>query len=203
MLAKKIILATANPNKAREFEALMEGIHVEPMPPSFELPEETGTTFEENARLKAQAVRERYLQRAIVMDGTPPWVMADDSGIEVSALAGAPGIYSSRFAGDDATDVDNVNKLLRDLSGSDDRSARFVCVIVCYLPQGQEFVARGELKGTIAPEPHGEFGFGYDPVFIPDKYLLTVSQLSAEEKNRISHRARAVQSLLAQLGGGE
>lgn len=196
------MLASANTNKAREFETLMEGIHVEPMPAVFELPEETGATFEENSRLKAQAVRDRFLELASVTDGKPPWIMADDSGIEVSALAGAPGIFSSRYAGQRATDVENVSKLLADLSGSDDRSARFVCVIVCYSPEGEEFVSRGVLEGSIAAEPHGEFGFGYDPVFIPENFSLTVSEMSAEEKNRISHRARAVQGLLAQLGGG-
>ncbi|MBE0429036.1 MAG: RdgB/HAM1 family non-canonical purine NTP pyrophosphatase [Thermoleophilia bacterium] len=202
MLPKKIILATANANKAREFQDLLPGMRVEPKPAGFKLPEETGNTFEDNARLKARALREWYLQTASLADGKPPWVMADDSGIEVSALAGGPGIYSSRYAGEQATDVENVSKLLADLSGNPDRSARFVCVIVCYSPEGLEYIAEGELKGVIAAEPHGEFGFGYDPVFIPENYSTTVSELAGEEKNRISHRARAAQSLLSQLGDG-
>lgn len=203
MVPDKIILATANANKAREFSQLLEGISVEPMPAGFELPPETGKTFEENARLKASAVRSRYLELAAASGAeSVPWVMADDSGIEVDALGGAPGIYSARYAGEDATDVDNVNRMLRELEGASDRRARFVCVIVCYSPEGSELVVRGDFEGTIDTEPHGDFGFGYDPIFLPENNLLTVSQLSAEEKNRISHRARAAHNLLAQLRGG-
>ena len=199
MRPKSVTLATSNRNKVREFEALMEGIHLEAMPDSFELPEETGQTFHENARLKAVAVREQFMAHAGVLDGNVPWVMADDSGLEVPALAGAPGIYSSRYAGKDATDVDNVNKLLHQLGSSKDRRARFVCEIICISPEGVEYKSSGVLEGIIAAEPHGEFGFGYDPVFIPEGYRLTVSELSAEKKNRISHRARAAHSLLTQL----
>lgn len=202
MLPEKIILATGNPNKAREFEPLLDGIRVAAMPGGFELPPETGSTFEENARLKVEAIRAQYLAQITAPGETAPWIMADDSGIEIKAFAGAPGIYSARYAGEDATDVDNVSKLLAELKGNDDRRARFVCVIVCHSPGGEELVARGDFPGTIATQAHGEFGFGYDPVFIPDDYSLTVSQLSAEEKNRISHRARAAHSLLAQLRGG-
>ena len=199
MRPKSITLATSNRNKVREFEALMEGIHLEAMPDSFELPEETGLTFHDNARLKAVAVREQFMAHAGVLDGNVPWVMADDSGLEVPTLAGAPGIYSSRYAGEDATDVDNVNKLLHQLGASKDRRARFVCEIVCFSPEGVEHKSSGVLEGIIASEAHGEFGFGYDPVFVPEGYRLTVSELSAEEKNRISHRARAAHSLLTQL----
>ena len=201
MLPKSITLATSNANKVREFEELMEGIRIDAMPAGFELPEETGNTFYDNARLKALAVRELFMAGAEVTDGNIPWIMADDSGLEVPALAGAPGIFSSRYAGEDATDVDNVNKLLYQLGASEDRRARFVCEMVCLAPEGTEFHARGALEGAIAREPHGKFGFGYDPVFIPQGYELTVSQLSAEEKNRISHRARAAHSLLKQLRG--
>ncbi|MCL4310334.1 MAG: RdgB/HAM1 family non-canonical purine NTP pyrophosphatase [Actinomycetota bacterium] len=198
-----ITLASSNPNKAREFEALLEGIRVEPMPAGFSLPEETGSTFYENARLKAMDVREQFIGEATLGDGRVPWVMADDSGIEVAALAGAPGIFSSRYAGEDATDVDNVNKLLHELAGREDRRARFVCDLVLITPGGEVIHASGVLEGRIAEEPHGAFGFGYDPVFIPENHSLTVSQLSAEEKNRISHRARAALSLLDQLRGGK
>jgi len=177
----------------------MEGISVEPLPAGFELPEETGTTFYENAHLKAMAVRDQYLAQS----GSAPWIMADDSGIEVDALGGAPGIYSSRYAGEDATDRDNVAKLLAELAGKTDRAARFVCELVCFSPEGAELSFAGKFEGTIAEEPHGEFGFGYDPVFIPEGYTLTVSQIPADEKNRISHRARAARGLLVRLGGGE
>lgn len=202
-IPKSIILASFNLNKAREFGVLLQGISVEPMPSGFTLPEETGSTFYENAHLKAMAVRNQFIDHAAMFDGKVPWVMADDSGIEVAALAGAPGIYSSRYAGENATDVDNVNKLLTELSGKKDRRARFVCEIVAISPGGEELHAFGFLEGHIAHEPRGEFGFGYDPVFIPEGYSLTVSELSAEEKNRISHRARAAIDLLAQLRGGK
>ncbi len=203
MLPPAITLASANANKSREFETLLSGVRVEPMPAGFKLPEETGHSFYENARLKAMAVREQFIARASAFDGKVPWVMADDSGIEVTALAGAPGIYSSRYAGENATDVDNVNKLLKALAGKEDRHARFVCEIVAISPGGEQLHATGALEGSIAAEPRGGFGFGYDPVFVPEGYSLTVSQLSADEKNRISHRARAALDLLEQLRGGK
>ena len=186
------------------------------MPAGIELPEETGTSFEENARLKARSV----LGQLRSMPGSPVaaaageaavsaggetaevWVMADDSGLEVDALGGAPGIHSARYAGENATDVDNVNRLLAQLKGKEDRRARFVCVLVCVSVSGGELVARGDFEGTIAAAPRGAWGFGYDPVFIPTGKKLTVSEIPAEEKNRISHRARAAHSLLAQLRGG-
>ncbi len=198
-----IIVATSNPNKAREFASLLPGIEVVPMPEGIALPEETGATFEENARLKAEAVRERLLEiPGGPLAGGHAWVMADDSGIEIDALGGAPGIYSSRYAGEDATDIDNVDKLLAELEGRDDRGARFVCVLVCVSASGEELVATGYFEGTIARAPRGRTGFGYDPVFIPLEKKLTVAEISAEEKNRISHRARAAHNLLAQLRGG-
>jgi XTP/dITP diphosphohydrolase len=200
----RIVLASGNANKAREFEELLEGIHVEPMPPGIQLPPETGATFQENAAIKARAVHAELKRRAGgEPPGEPPWVMADDSGIEVEALGRRPGIYSSRYAGEKATDADNVEKMLAELEGCENRAARFVCVIVCISPGGREYVAEGVFPGTIAPEPRGESGFGYDPIFIPDDFSLTVAELSAEEKNRISHRARAAHSLLGQLSGGD
>ncbi len=203
MIPKSITLASANSNKVREFGSLLSGILVEPMPESFNLPEETGSSFYENARLKALAVRDQYIRHASVLDGHIPWVMADDSGIEVAALAGAPGIFSARYAGENATDVDNVNKLLAELGEATNRQGRFVCEIVAVSPGGEELRSAGILEGRIAREPHGAFGFGYDPIFIPDGYELTVSELSADEKNRISHRARASFGLLEQLRGGK
>ncbi|MHB8160272.1 MAG: non-canonical purine NTP pyrophosphatase [Thermoleophilia bacterium] len=218
-----IIVATSNSNKASEFASLLPGVKVLPMPEGIVLPEETGTTFEENARLKAQSVRDQLLERAgsrmpvtgasgndadklsgIIPSGTGGnvWVMADDSGIEVDALGGAPGIYSARFAGEDATDTGNVDKLLAELKGRDDRGARFVCVLVCVSAADGELVTHGYFEGTIADAPRGRTGFGYDPVFIPLKKKLTVAEISADEKNRISHRARAAHNLLAKLRGG-
>ncbi|MBI5869770.1 MAG: RdgB/HAM1 family non-canonical purine NTP pyrophosphatase [Actinobacteria bacterium] len=198
-----IIVATSNPNKAREFAMLLPGVEVLPMPEGIELPEETGTTFEENARLKARSVLEKLRDMNVRLEPSGKlWVMADDSGIEIDALGGAPGIYSARYAGEDATDIDNVEKLLKELEGREDRGARFVCVLVCVAETGEELVANGYFEGNIADSPHGQSGFGYDPVFIPLEKTLTVAQISAEEKNRISHRARAAHRLLAQLRGG-
>ncbi|MHB9112301.1 MAG: RdgB/HAM1 family non-canonical purine NTP pyrophosphatase [Thermoleophilia bacterium] len=199
-----IIVATSNPNKAREFAMLLPGVEVLPMPEGIELPEETGTTFEENARLKAQSVLEqlRGMPESPLATCGKLWVMADDSGIEIDALGGAPGIYSARYAGENATDTDNVDKLLKELKGRKDRGARFVCILVCISAAGEELVANGYFEGNITDSPRGRSGFGYDPVFIPLEKKLTVSQISAEEKNRISHRARAAHSLLAQLRGG-
>ena len=183
-----IIVATSNPNKAREFASLVPGVNVLPMPEGIVPPEETGTTFEENARLKARSVRDQLLERAgsrMAVTGAPGndadqlsgiipsgpngkvWVMADDSGIEVDALGGAPGIYSARYAGEDATDTGNVDKLLAELKGRADRGARFVCVLVCVSAADEELVAHGYFEGTIAGAPRGRTGFGYDPLFIP------------------------------------
>jgi len=168
-----IIVATSNSNKAREFAALLPGVYVLPMPEGIVLPEETGTTFEENARLKAWSVRDQMLDSAgsQLLETPAPsgkvWVMADDSGIEIYALGGAPGIYSARYAGEDASDTDNVDKLLLELKGRDDRGARFVCVIVCVSAAGEELVAHGYFEGTIAGAPRGGPALAYDPVFIP------------------------------------
>jgi XTP/dITP diphosphohydrolase len=171
------------------------------MPEGLTLPPETGTTFEANARLKARAIHDQLRQAAGV--GEPvPWVMADDSGIEVAALDGAPGIYSARYAGEEATDTGNVDKLLAELEGKKDRRAHFVCVLVLVDPEGEELVTKGVFNGNIAHEAGGKGGFGYDPVFIPDNYSLKVSELSAEDKNRISHRARAALGMLEKLRGG-
>ncbi|MEK6537253.1 MAG: RdgB/HAM1 family non-canonical purine NTP pyrophosphatase [Actinomycetota bacterium] len=193
-----IIVATSNPNKTREFASLLPGVNVLPMPEGIVLPEETGTTFEENARLKARSVRDQISE----WPNGNVWVMADDSGIEVDAFGGAPGIYSARYAGEDATDADNVARMLAELEGRDDRGARFVCVLVCVSAAEEELVAHGYFEGTIAGAPRGRTGFGYDPIFIPLDKKLTVAEISADEKNRISHRARAAHNLLAKLRGG-
>jgi len=153
-------------------------------------PQETGATYEENARIKALAARQSQSAMS---------VLADDSGIEVDALLGAPGIQSARFAGDDATDIENVEKLLRALHGVDEgrRTARFVCTIVFIDEVGNEIVTQGFCEGKIAESPRGSNGFGYDPVFIPDEIRdeRTMGELTCEEKNRISHRGKALRAL--------
>jgi XTP/dITP diphosphohydrolase len=186
---RRIVLASANPHKAAEFARLLPGYDV--IPYDGELPPETGTTFLENARLKAL-----HVHRAT---DAPAWVLADDSGIEAAALGGAPGVYSARYAGERATDAQNLAKLLDALRGRDDRRVRYVAELVAVSPDGRELHARGELRGTLAAEPRGDGGFGYDPAFVADEETRTVAEMSAAEKDAISHRARAAAALRPML----
>jgi XTP/dITP diphosphohydrolase len=146
-------------------------------------PEETGTTFEENARIKAVAFAQA--------SGLP--ALADDSGLEVDALNGAPGVYSKRYAGPDATDADRIALLLRNLGGvpDDQRTARFRCVMVLATPKEEVGTVQGTCEGRIVHAPQGSNGFGYDPVFLFPERGLTMAELSADEKNAVSHRGRA------------
>jgi len=181
----RIVLASGNAHKAVELTRLLPGWDVEPWPD--ELPEETGQTFEDNALLKA-----RHVWREL---GGAEWVLADDSGIAAGALGGAPGVRSARFAGEHATDEQNLQKLLDSLAGGGDRRLAYVAVLVAISPDGEERVVRGELRGTLAAEPRGTGGFGYDPAFVPEGELRTVGEMRAEEKDAISHRARAAAAL--------
>ena len=185
----RIVLASGNVHKARELGRLLEGWEVETFAGG--LPEETGETFVENARLKA-----RHVHAAL---GGAEWVLADDSGIEAAALQGAPGVRSARYAGEDATDEQNLAKLIGALAGSDDRRVRYVAELVAIAPDGGEVTARGELTGTLAAAPRGTGGFGYDPAFVPDGETRTVAEMSPGEKDAISHRARAARALLPLL----
>jgi XTP/dITP diphosphohydrolase len=185
----RIVLASGNAHKARELGRLLEGWEVETF--AGELPEETGRTFIENARLKA-----RHVHAAV---GGAEWVLADDSGIEAAALHGAPGVRSARYAGEDATDEQNLAKLIAALAGSGDRRVRYVAELVAIAPDGGEVTARGELTGTLAAAPRGTGGFGYDPAFVPDGDSRTVAEMSPGEKDAISHRARAARTLLPLL----
>ena len=181
----RIVLASHNAHKARELSRLLPGWDVEPY--AGELPEETGETFRDNALLKARAVH-----RAT---GGSSWVLADDSGIEAAALGGRPGVRSARFAGEHATDEQNLARLLDELAGRDDRRVAYVAELVAIAPDGRELHARGELRGTMAEQPRGTGGFGYDPAFVPEGEDRTVGEMSAEEKDAISHRARAARAL--------
>ena len=185
----QLIIATCNPHKRREFAELLgdqfeirdlAGMEVTPA-------EETGQTFEENAILKALEVS-RQISGLVV---------ADDSGLEVEALNGAPGIFSARYAGENATDQANIEKLLRELSqrGSASRSARFCCclALACAGEVVQTF--EGEIQGEIVTPPRGNHGFGYDPVFQPKGFDQTFAELQPAQKNQISHRANAIRSL--------
>lgn len=187
----RLVLATANVDKATEIAALVGGrCELLPRPADVAEVAETESTLEGNARLKAVALA----------NATGVAALADDTGLEVAALGGAPGIYAARYAGEHATYADNVEKLLRELEGVADRSARFRTVIAVAFPDGRELLAEGATDGVIAEEPRGARGFGYDPVFIPlDGDGRTFAEMSADEKHTVSHRGRAVEAALDQL----
>lgn len=193
----KLLIATNNPGKVREYEEMLQdlpGIEITfPAQEGLDLEvEESGGTFEENARLKAAAY--------CLVSGLP--TLADDSGLEVDALDGAPGVRSARYAGPGASDADRYRKLLAELAGrpAGRRSARFRCVVALALPRGTVHTAEGTCEGQIGLAPRGEFGFGYDPIFIvAGQGGRTMAELEPEVKNRISHRARAIQAMLPDL----
>ena len=193
---QQLLLATRNSHKTQEFaEILGEGFVVRDLAGSAEVPpiEETGLTFEANAILKAGETSKHF--RGLVV--------ADDSGLEVDALDGAPGIYSARYAGEHSTNEERIAKLLAELATSpavsEAPSARFRCALA--LAQGGTVLGtfEGVVEGKIVSRPRGTGGFGYDPIFQPDGFAQTFGELGAAEKNRISHRARAIRSLLAAL----
>ena len=184
----KVILASKNQHKLTELSAILSQLGFEiALESEYGLDidvEETGTTFEENSYLKAEAVMKA--------SGLP--VLADDSGLMVDALDGAPGVYSARY-GHKASDKERTAYLLENMKDVPEgkRGAKFVCVITCLFPDGRKIVARGECPGVIARAPHGENGFGYDPVFYLPELGMTYAELPSEQKNAISHRARALQ----------
>jgi len=188
---RRIVIASGNHGKVAEFEeyfrvhCLNAELQILPKPSAIEV-EETGTTFLENAKLKA-------VQTAIA---TKEWALADDSGLEVMALGGAPGVKSARYAD---TDQARIARVLRELGDSSDRSARFVCAIAIANPQGQViYEAVGICDGQITTQPRGNQGFGYDPIFFVPEYGLTFAEMSSELKNKISHRAKALAILQAE-----
>jgi XTP/dITP diphosphohydrolase len=185
-----IYLASQNAHKALELGRLL-GSDVAPLP-GYDAPLEDGETFTDNARIKARA------GAAVAPDGS--LVVADDSGIVVEALGGAPGIHSARYGGDGLDDAGRVTHLLAELGDAADRRAAFVCVLVAIAADGSETVAEGRVDGTIAAAPRGTSGFGYDPVFIPAGATRTIGEMSAAEKDALSHRARAAVQLRAALG---
>ena len=190
----KLVLASKNPKKLKEMNEILSGMGVEVCSQAdagvdVDV-EETGTTFEENSRLKAQAVMEA--------SGLP--AIADDSGLCVDALNGAPGVYSARYGGEGLDDAGRYRLLLSSMPAGKPRTAKFVSVITCCFPNGDVLTARGECPGTIAFAPMGEGGFGYDPVFFLPKLKKTFAQLSPEEKNAISHRGKALEAFQAKLG---
>ena len=191
----KLVLASKNEKKLREMNDILSGMGVEVCLQSdvgIDIDvEETGTTFEENSLLKARAVMEA--------SGLP--AIADDSGLCVDALNGAPGVYSARYGGEGLDDVGRYRLLLANMPKGAARTAKFVSVITCCFPGGDVLTARGECPGTIAFAPMGEGGFGYDPVFFLPKLKKTFAQLTAEEKNAISHRGLALEAFQTKLEG--
>ena len=189
----KLVLASQNPKKIREMNEILAQLGVEVMSQTeagvHVDVEETGTTFEENSLLKARAVMEA--------SGMP--AIADDSGLCVDCLGGAPGVYSARYGGEGLDDTGRYKLLLENMRGQMPRTAKFVSVITCCFPNGDVITARGECPGTIAFAPMGEGGFGYDPVFFVPQLKKTFAQLTAEEKNAISHRGKALEVFKAKL----
>jgi XTP/dITP diphosphohydrolase len=187
-----------NPDKRRELATLMAGAGLDLVSladvPGASAPEETGTTLLENARIKARA--------AASLTGLP--ALADDTGLEVDALGGRPGVHAARYAGPGATYADNVARLLAELTGvpAERRGARFRTVCLVCEPDGLEIAADGVVEGSITEVPRGTSGFGYDPVFEVEGLGRTLAELTPEEKNRHSHRARAARNLLIALGRG-
>lgn len=188
----KAVLATGNRHKVAELQPLLgDQVVVEAAPDGFDV-EETGTTLLQNALIKAFALRDRVPADALVV--------ADDTGLAVHALGGAPGVYSARFAGPDATYADNCDLLLERLAGVADRRAVFMCVLVALDGHGGMAVGCGVTPGAITDAPRGAEGFGYDPVFVPEGSARSFAEMSADEKNAVSHRARAVRRLRDALG---
>jgi XTP/dITP diphosphohydrolase len=190
----ELVLATRNPHKLREFEALLAPHRVLPLPDDVELPPETGETFGENAAVKAR----------VAADATGRPAFADDSGIAAAGLGGRPGVRSARYAGEDASDEENLAKLLREVP-DDDRRVAYVCALAYAEPGGGDdavHVLEERCEGTLAREPRGDGGFGYDPAFVPlDRDDgRTMAELTPEEKDAISHRGRAARAFVAWLG---
>jgi XTP/dITP diphosphohydrolase len=191
----RVVVASGNSGKVREFAELLAGSRLDPIAPAdlgiaLDLAE-TGTSYIENALIKAQG----YVKAS----GLPS--LADDSGIEVEALGGAPGIFSARYGGPGLTDEDRTARLLEEMKSvaPGRRGARYYCALALLLPDGTRWLAEGISEGEIARAPSGSNGFGYDPIFVVPELDRTMAELSAEEKNQLSHRARAVRNLLASL----
>jgi XTP/dITP diphosphohydrolase len=194
----RLVVATRNEHKLRELRPLLPAVDLRPLPPEVELPPEEGESFAANALLKARAAWAAVDAGAI----------ADDSGIEARGLGGEPGVRSARYAGPDASDEENLAKLLSEVAAAgDDRGAAYVCVLAYVDADGNERLFEGRCEGTLIAEPRGTGGFGYDPAFVPDGTgpddQRTMAELSPQEKGAISHRGRAACKLAAYLAGEE
>lgn len=190
----KFVLASKNPNKLKEMREILTGLDIEVISEAevgvdVEV-EETGSTFEENSLLKAKAVCKA--------SGLP--AIADDSGLCVTALGGGPGVYSARYGGPELSDRERYQMVLDGMRGQLDRTAKFVCCVCCVFPDGGGIGARGECEGLIVHAPRGEDGFGYDPIFLASGGKKTFAQMTAEEKNAVSHRGKALTAFREKLG---
>lgn len=192
---RRIVFATGNQGKMKEIREILQDLEVEVVSlKDINLDvdiEENGTTFEENAIIKAKAI----------MELTGEMVMADDSGLEVDYLGKAPGVYSARYLGEDTPYTIKNNYIIKELEGVEgqDRSARFVSVIACVFPDGETITTKGTIEGLIGYEEKGENGFGYDPIFYVPECGCTTAELSLEEKNKISHRGKALEKMKEEL----
>jgi XTP/dITP diphosphohydrolase len=190
---RRLVVATRNEHKLRELGEILDGVELLPLPAAAELPPETGETFAANALIKARAAHAATGAAAI----------ADDSGISARALGGAPGVRSARYAGPNASDEENLTKLIDALRDVDDRSVSYVCVIAYVDADGEERTFEGRSEGELILEPRGSGGFGYDPAFVPSDTGAadnrTMAELSPAEKHAISHRGRAARALAAAL----
>jgi len=188
----RLVLATRNEHKLREFRALLDPHELVPLPDGVELPPETGETFEDNARVKAEAAASSTGMAAV----------ADDSGIEAAALGGRPGVRSARYAGNGASDEENLAKLLDEVPDDGDRGVAYVCALAYAEPGAETRVFTERCEGELAREPRGDGGFGYDPAFVPTDRDdgRTMAELNVAEKDAISHRGRAARAFLDWFG---
>jgi XTP/dITP diphosphohydrolase len=188
----ELVLGSRNSHKLRELTTLLAPHALVPLPQGITLPPESGATFAENALSKARATAGAT--------GRPS--LGEDSGIVVGALDGAPGVRSARYAGDQASDEENLEKLLREVGAADDRGAAYVCALAFAAPDGEEMLFEARCEGRLARAPRGSGGFGYDPIFVPEQTTdpeLTMAELPAERKNEMSHRGKAARLLLEWL----
>jgi XTP/dITP diphosphohydrolase len=194
MAPRRLVVATRNDHKLRELAQILTGVELLPLPPDVELPPETGSTFAANAMVKARTAH----------DATGLPAIADDSGIEARALGGRPGVRSARYAGENATDTENLALLIRELREHDDRSVAYVCALAYVGADGAKHMFEGRCEGELARDPRGENGFGYDPAFVPRDLEppddRTMAELTDDEKHAISHRGRAARELAEHLG---
>jgi len=197
-MPQTVVIATGNAGKVSEFNTILKdgtfSFLVSKEIGFYEEIEETAKTFKGNAEIKAKAVFEYVSSKQ-----KDYWVMADDSGLEVEALGGRPGVFSARYAGENASGKDRYTKLLKEMEGLVNRNARFVCCLCLIRPGNPPEFFEGECKGTILTEPRGNGGFGYDPVFLPKGYAKGFGEMSDEEKNALSHRGRAIKNMLEGL----